>query len=354
MSEEIGYQGEVVLSAESVWGTAVQAGADEKFPFKSFQDGKDIQYVDDENTYGSPIQRLGAQGTKMFNAGFSGDAFFAAGLPLALGILAGDDTITAVNNSDPTQVGSDHLFVPQDSNVGFSGTLARKLKGVNGVKEFPGWKPSRIELTISQGGELQLTVRGTAQNLINTGTTNDVASIEAATIDDPIELIMYAGMTVWLADQDGNAFADGDKLHVEQLSWAWERGYKTVPAASSQLIREQVPSGWFNTEFSLTLPFETDLAHETDLLNGQAKRCKVLFSGSQLTNGDAGQNNEINLYLPALRIRQHQDDPGGPDAVAQSLTFKVGDADATTYNDMNSQSKPHVVVRNEFQSAYVS
>lgn len=353
MAPEIGYEGEVVLVKETTWGTAVQGGADSKFPFRSFQDGKNIEFVENANMFGSPVMRLSKQSTKKFTPGFSGDAFYAAGLPLALAIIAGSDAITAVNNSTPAQVGSDHLFVPQRSNLGKSATLARKLKGINAVKEFPGFKPGSVELSMSQGGQLQLTVSGPAKNLINTGTTNDVASIEAATIDAPVELIMYAGMTVWLADQDGAAFQDSDKLHVDTIRWMWQRGYKIDAAASSQLIREPVPSGFFSTEFSLQLPLEEDLSHETDLLNGQPKRAKVQFSGSQLTSGDAGQNNEINLYLPALLIREDNDDVGGPEAVAPSLTLEVGEADATTYNDMNGESLPHAVVRNEKVTAYV-
>lgn len=352
MAPEIGYEGKAVLVKETVWGTAVQGGALSAFPFLTFQDGKDIQFVENNNIRGSAFRKLGAQGTKMFKPGFTQDAFYAAGLPLALAILAGDDAETIVQNSVPATVGADHRFVPQSRNIGFSATLARKLAGINVVKEFPGWKPQRIELTISAGGQLGVTITGPAKNLLNTGTTNTVTSINNATFDAPLEQIMYADMTVWFADQDGAAFDDNDKIHVNSMTWAWERGYKIDPGATSQLIREPVPTAFFMTEFSLQLPLEEDLQPETDLLAGTVKRAKVQFSGPQLTAGDAGQNNEINLFLPALRIRTNPDDVGGPAAISPSLTFECGEADAAP-NDMNSLTVPHVIVRNELSTAYV-
>ncbi len=352
MSEEIGYQGKAVLAKETTYGTAVQGGADSAFPFTSFQDGKSPQFVENNGVRGSGHRRLMTPGTKLFTPGWSQDAFPAAGLPLAFALLCGDDDETIVQNSSPATVGADHKFVMQGNNKGFSATLARKLTGVNTVKEFPGFKVGRIELTISAGGQVQVTISGSAQNLVNTGTTNTTSSIDSATFDAPLELMMYHNMTVWLADQDGSAFADGDKIHVEQLTFAWERGYKVVPGATSQLVREPVSSGWFATEFSIQLPFEDDLQPETDMLAGTAKRARVQVSGSLLTNGDAGQNNELNIYLPALLYTQDQDDVGGPEAVAPSLAFDVGEAE-TAPNDMNSEVVPHVIIRNELSTAYV-
>lgn len=352
MGAEIGYEGKVVLAKETTYGTAVQGGADDAVPILSFQDGKNPNFVEDNNIRGSAFRKLMAAGTKLFNPGFSQDAFPAAGLPLALGLLCGDDDVSVVEATGPVTVGGDHKFVPQTRNIGYSGTLARKLTGINTVKEFPGWKPQRIELSISAGGQLGFTVSGPAQNLINTGTTNTTSSIDSATFDAPLSRLMYSGMIVWYADQDGIAFADGDKLHVDQVNFAWERGYKIDPAANSQLIREPVPSGFFLTEFSIVLPLAEDLQPETDMLAATAKRCKVQLTGPLLTGGDAGQNNEINLYLPALLPITNPDDVSGPEAVSPTVTFDVGEAD-TAPNDMNSEIAPHVVVRNELSTAYV-
>jgi len=352
MSAEIGYQGKAVLVKETVYGTAVQGGADTAFPFISLQDGKNVEFIEDSNIRGSAFRKLPVQSTKRFTPGWTQDAFFAGSLPLLLGLLCGDDTTSIVQNAAVQTVGGDHLFVPQGSNVGYSATLARLLAGVSAVKEFPGFKPMRIELTVSIGGQLQFTVSGPAQNLINTGATNTTASIAAATYDDPYELIPYHAMTVWFDDEDGGAFSASEKIHVEQLRFAWERAYKTVAGAASQLIRESVPDNFVMTEFSFTRPFEESLQDETDYLTPTSKRCKVQFSGSLLTNGDAGQNNEINLFLPSLRIAQNPDDVGGPGAVTQALTFTPGETD-TAPNDMNSQVVPHVIVRNEQSTAYV-
>lgn len=352
MPPEIGYEGKAVMVNESTYGTAVQGGALSAFPFLSFQDGKNISYVENNNISGSAFRRLMAQGTKLFTPGWSQDAFYAAGLPHALALLAGSDSPSVVQNSDPANVGADHLMVPQSSNLGISATVARLLNGVDTVKEFSGFKPQRIELTISAGGQLSVTVSGPCQNLVNTGATNTTGSIGSATFDAPLELIMYADMTVWYADQDGNAFDDNDKIHVDSVTWAWERGYKIDPGATSQLIREPVPSGFFATDFSMVLPLEEDLQPETDMLAGTAKRAHVQLSGPLLTDGDAGQNNEINLYLPALQVTENSDDVDGPEAISPSISFDVGEAE-TAPNDMNSQTVPHVIVRNELETAYV-
>ena len=298
MSEK-GYDIRAALAAQAVWGTAEALAAGDGAFLYTMEHGNEPNFVPDPSLTGSVVARHDDLGIKRYSPSFSSKARYIGELPLALALLMGDDS-----GGSPVQVGTSdgyvHKFVPQDDNYTEFATLARTTPGlaVATVREYDSVKIMRVELTITAGDRLMYSVKTAARDVVVTGSVNDSAAVIAATPGTPLESLMFHDMIVYLADEDGAAFAAGDKLTVNSLTLAFERPYKIFQAANSQLIAQPFTNGHFVFEVGFDLPEESEIDLETDMLGETTKRLSVperrwLNSVNRACEGSAQKHERI-------------------------------------------------------------
>jgi hypothetical protein len=353
---EKGFDDILAMKVGSVYGTAVQGVAGDQVHFLTFQRPKGIQKVKNDILTGSGFRKRDRQGNKLYSPGFSMYGRWRGGLDLLEALFAGSDALTAINNSDPTQVGSTHLMVPQDNIVGAFATLALWDPRRSIVMEWPSWKPMEIVYEVQSNGFVTVRTNGPADNYLNTGTVNTTTSMASVSAPTPLDEMMATDSKFRINAQGGSALADGDKMPITGLRITQRWGFQATPdGATWPLIPEPLRTGRPEYEIELTFERLEDTAREDELLGDTVLKADFVVTGDLLTNGDAGQNHELRKYFPELVVDNIDDNVQGGEVVGYTVRYRAEfEASAAPSGMPSGVLVPCTEMDNELTTALVS
>jgi hypothetical protein len=356
MAEQQGSRIVLAMKRETTYGTAIQAGANDGLHFESHDFAPEFDWVDDEMKDGASVmQRKPRLGMKKFMQRYSGEWRYDGVCAAVLANMFALDAVTEI----AAGVGATHKLTFQPNNNTEGLTAARWLRdlGTPRVEELIGGKVQRVNFSIDAGKPLKVTIDVVFQNLIDNligSPTNTTASMANVTAKLPLDALMYNDMVVHLADEDGAAFDNDDKVVADHIDWSYERPYKLVQAGESLLIREPVANGWFPSQVNMRFPSvdNAELGRRDDLLANTSKRLRIGFTGPLLTGGAGGQDHAARFFFPQLVTRQAPFEIGSDEAAVIQANFTAHKTD-TAPNDMDGELVPLIELDTEVETNYL-
>lgn len=317
-----GLEARAIMTAGSVWGTAVQGTGSTGMLVRSFAGiGRSTNFVRDVGL-----------GEEWARKGFDGLRTVEGSPPLSLRYEGCELSVLAYgmgSESDWAQLGGTAAYgntvsmEPSIADLFF--TFAFK-DGV-AVREFASCKVGNWGITGEQGDSLILTPqlicwdeqRGAAL-------TNTVASINSATLRETGKLIEVADSVFKINDESAGALGGGDALAYVRFALSFPRGFKRVhaqsPASTSGNAREYEPatSGEIVPTMEVEFPYfeSNDLWDDFDAAT--AKKWEMLFEGTEI---ESPYDETFRMRSPSALIIAPEEPVEDSSAIDQKIMMEL-------------------------------
>lgn len=307
-----GYEAKAGFKKASVWETAVAVGANNGLEILTESLQSNVELARDESFNGSPVPYPGAAGNETVEGSLEVNLKYEDNVLVMLAMLMGTAG-TPVGAGDPYT----HTLKLAAGNDGLFGTLVLD-RGFE-VWEYANVKPTKVTLAAALADYF---VKTTVDFLgysrsINTSTgTNNNTTIETVTVPYATkELVKPGELTVWINDNDGADFADGDKFCVSEFSLEIARQSEADRTTCTQGRQsEPVDNGFATVMGSLTVPAYEDGMRTLidDCQNKTVKKMKWVF--------DAGTH-QIEFWFPAVQLTNDGPSANTPGKLPLTLNF---------------------------------
>lgn len=222
--------------------------------------------------------------------------FFMRYDPGAIGILLAQLFGTA-SGPIPAGNGQRHTFKWAEEIYGEFATFA--IERANKIFEVPSAKPYSFDLSVADGflkGSIGL--RG--NTLINTGTENEAAEMNALDYPDRGRRIKFSDVTVCMTWQ-GDVTPPATPIEISDISMHFERPHDSVYQAGSKSIIEPSENGQSIITVTLTFPRMNTINDKyfADFIAETEKKAYFWIHGPVL---HTTQLYEFDFYFPRLRV----------------------------------------------------
>lgn len=224
--------------------------------------------------------------------------FFLRYDPGAIGILLAQLFGTA---GSPAAAGNGwrHTFQWAEENYGEFCTFAVERRSK--IFEVPSAKPYSFDLSIADGfvrGSIGL--RG--NTLVNTGTENEAAEMDALTYADRGRRIKFSELLAYLTYQTNASNPDQTTaIEISDISMHFERPHDAIHPAGSESIIEPMENEFGASTMTLTFPRMNTIndPYFAEFIAETEKKACMWFHGPVL---QGAQLYEFDFYFPRLRV----------------------------------------------------
>lgn len=319
-----GYTNIAGVKKQSDFATPVECGAGDGIEYTNESVSANVQLIEDNEINGRAVNYAGDAGNEQYNGNLSADLKYQ-GLDLLLGIAMGACPAPVRQGSTAAYK---HTWLLGDNVEGYHFTFAvKKIPAASeadgAVFEYFGGKVSGFQLACAPGerAKVQFPLLFHGMNVNAASGTNDVSSIDSATLPSVREFLKFGQMEVFLKAQGAGAYAAADEVYVNNFSINVARPFDPdYTTRFGTKIEEPATNGF--VKLTGQIQFPTFMTENKPWFAAQLAKTiysmKLDFTGPV---ADAPYTYKFTVYLSGLQFSEGTPNTGGPGKVPLTLSF---------------------------------